>query len=357
MKKLIIITTLVLSTLVLQGCSTKQKLYILNWQEYIDEELVEKFEDEFDVKVVETNLVSNELMYAELAMNTSQFDVVFPSDYMIEKLANEDYIIDLDLEKIPNLSNLEYTEGLEYYIDNSGYSEYFVPYFWGSLGIMYRTDIDGLYDSISELEWNFLFDENSLSKYKVGMYDASRDSFAAAQLARGKSINSYSDDDLNECASMLKNSNYKMWGDDNLKGSINSKAIDAALVYSGDFFDQLWANDLENINFDLYVPQTNNVFFDGMAIPKNSKNQDLAYEFINFMVAEENAIQNASYVGYCPVFQNVFDAIIADEEMDIITNYTSWYPSLNAIPNGTVYKDLGNTYEKMENKFNDLRVG
>ncbi len=361
MKKLLILTALFGSAAVLSGCSTKEKFYILNWGEYISEDLIETFEDEFNVKVVSTELISNELMYADLGRGVS-YDIVFPSDYMVEKLQDENKIVKLNPELIPNLTDIKYTTGLDTLIENCGYDDYFVPYFWGSLGIMYSTKNHADIASVIEAnEWNVFFDSTILSKYKVGMYDSSRDSFAAAAMYlqdKGNetiTINDYTTEQLVECSLLLKNANYNSWGDDNLKGDIASGNLDMALVYSGDFFDQLYTNDYSNINYDIYIPERNNVFFDAMCIPATSKNQDLAHSFINFMIEQENAIENAFEVGYCPTIQTVYNEVIKDEDMADIIAYPAWHPQ--KITNGTLYKDLGNTtYSKMEELFAGIRI-
>ncbi|MFI3329482.1 MAG: extracellular solute-binding protein [bacterium] len=353
MKKILGLTILGLSVIALAGCSSKTKLYILNWQEYISEDLIEEFEDEFNVQVVERNLVSNELMYGDLKMKTADYDVVFPSDYMIEKLSNENLIIELDPTKLPNLykddnTRIDYTTGLETYIEGCGYEDYFVPYFWGSLGIMYKT-VDGdtsIEDTVKSQEWGVFFNDTG---YKTAMYDVSRDAYAAAQMYLGYDLNNYTTEQLKECTTLLKDFNYDVWGTDDIKGRISRGAIDIGLVYSGDFFDQLYADDYVG-NYNIYIPDTNNVFFDAMCIPTISKNQDLAYEFINFMIDKENSIENASYVGYCPVFNDVYEAVMADEEMNDVTEYPAWNPA--HITNGTVYRDLGTSkYNEMEEEF------
>lgn len=353
MKKLILLTTLILTGLVLTGCSSKEKLYILNWGEYIDDELIEKFEDEYNVKVVYETMISNELMYASIKQGAAPYDVVFPSDYMVEKLANEDLLVELDQTKLTNKT--AYTDGLDDLILESGYDEFFIPYFWGSLGIMYNTTNPSVEIDVQNYEWDIFFDDAMLSKYKIGMYDSSRDAFAAAHLSLGKSINTYTEEDLQTAKTMLQNASYNTWGDDNLKGLVASNNLQIALVYSGDFFDQLYADGLGEVSYEIHAPNTNNVFFDAMCIPTSSRNVDLAHEFINFMIEEENSTQNASYVGYCPTFQSVFNTISLDEEMEDFTKYYAWNPQL--INNGEVYKDLGNTYDEMEKLFNELRVG
>lgn len=362
MKKIIILTSLLLSTLILQGCSFKDKFYILNWGEYINEDLIDAFEEEFNVKVVSRELISNELMYSELKQGQS-YDIVFPSDYMVEKLSNENLIQKLDFNLIKNFTgNSMYTDKLDTLIDNSGYDEYFVPYFWGSLGIMYNTDDSKNKEVVERLGWEVFFDEDTLKNFNVAMYDSSRDSFAAAAMYLQDtnqdttiSINNYTTSQLNTCADLLKASKYELWGDDNIKGRIADGNIDIGLVYSGDFFDQLYSDDYENVNYDIYIPNTNNIFFDAMCIPSNSENTQLAHEFINFMMDFDNSVENALEVGYCPTIQNVFDEIIEDQDMFNIIKYEAWNPQ--NITNGLVYKDLGSTYAEMESLFTKLRVG
>ncbi len=360
MKKILCVLSVLGISVVLSGCSNKEKLYILNWQEYISEDLVDAFEDEYDVKVVSKELISNEAMYSELKRG-SNFDVVFPSDYMIEKLASEDMLLKLDTSLITNFTdNSMYSDQLDDLIDQCGYDDYFVPYFWGSLGIMYNTRKEGIVETVENYGWEVFFDETVLANNKVAMYNSSRDSYAAAamymQTVRDESIkdtsfsiNSYTDTQLEKCANLLKNSSYNMWGTDNIKGRIATGNIDIGLVYSGDFFDQLYYDDYEDINYDIFTPQTNNVFYDGMAIPSSSENPELAHKFIDFMMSHDNALENAYEVGYCPTIQSVLTKLLDDEEMNDITKYKAWNPQ--HITNGTVYIDLKETYVKMENSF------
>lgn len=366
MKKLILIAGLIFGTSTLQACDFGDKLYILNWQEYINEDLVDEFEEQFGVKVVAKNLISNELMYSELKQGNS-YDVIFPSDYMVEKLASEDLIIELDRDLITNYTSTNmYTTGLDTLVSQSGYDEYFIPYFWGSLGIMYNKTKAGVEDTVKAQGWDVFFNEETLTNNRVMMYSSSRDSFAAAAMYMQTtstsdrdttiSINNYTTAQLNKCADLLKNASYHGWGDDDIKTAIGNANADIALVYSGDFFDQLWADEFKKTNdYDIYIPEVNNVFFDAMCIPTNARNTDLAHEFINFMMEHENAVDNALDIGYCPAIQTVFNDVMSDSEMDCVTDYRAWNPY--NITYGTVYKDLGTTYSEMEKLYQALRVG
>ncbi len=367
MKKLLLLAAVAVTTTVATGCSFGEKFYITNWGEYISDDLLEEFGELHGVKVVQTELISNELMYADLKQNSYQCDVVFPSDYMVEKLSKEGLIEKLDFSKLDNYTSTSmYADGLDSLIRNCGYSDYFIPYFWGSLGIMYNTTDAGVEDTVTSLGWASLFDSTALSKYDVAMYDSSRDSFAAAAMHlydqgdSSYSINNYSTAQLDACASLLKSAKYHTWGDDNIKGSIASNNVQYGLVYSGDFFDQLYADDYSNDSYDIYIPDTNNVFFDAMCIPVNSQNKDLAYEFINFMMDHDNAVENALEVGYAPTIQAVLKEVLEDEDMADVVAYKAWNPQnlLNRDNSyAVVYKDLGDTYDAMETKFTEVRVG
>ncbi len=355
MKKIIMLASIALGVSVLPGCSFKDKLYILNWGDYMSEDMIEDFEDEFDVKVVYKTADSNESMYTLIDNETLPYDLVFPSDYMIEKLKTDNLIQKLDLTKLDNLSALgSYTDGLDDLLKECTYNDYFIPYFWGSLGIMYNTKNTELKTMIEENNWDVFFDSTLYNDYDVAMYDSSRDAFAAAQLYKGFDLNTTDKTELDECASVLKNNGYQ-FGTDTIKSRISTGNLDYGLVYSGDFFDQLWSDEGKTINYDIHVPtDSNNVFFDGVCIPVTSEETDLAYEFINFMLDFDNALDNAYEVGYTPVFQSVYKAICEDDEMEYATEFPAFHPM--RINNGTVYKNLGaTTYAYVETLFLDVK--
>src|SRR5690606_38430798 len=142
-----------------------------------------------------------------------------------------------------------------------------------------------------------------------------------------------------------------------LKESVASKNLDIALVYSGDFFDSLYFaidNDLE-VTFDMYVDQErNNVWFDAMVVPKTSNNVELAHKFINFFLDENNALDNASYIGYCPPLTNVYNQILEDEDIKELVTHPGYHPG-NV--NGQIYRHLGNDIAiKMDNILSKAKI-
>lgn len=355
MKKVVSLVVLLLAAFVLSACSGRTTLYLLNWGEYINDELVEAFEEEFGVRVRIDDVNSNEIMYTRIKNRTTRYDVAFPSDYMIEKLYNEGLLIEFDMDLLPNYQSERFDPNLQALRDElfTNNQKYNVPYFFGTLGIMYNEAKPGVKELVETHEWAVFFDRSIVgNNISVGMYDSSRDAIAAAALYLGFSLNTTSDQEFQAMEQALTNMNYDMYGTDDLKRKVAEQNLDIALVYSGDFFDQLYGtmeDDLE-ITFNMHVPDVNNIWFDGMVIPATSRNVELAHAFINFMIDEENAFENAAYVGYCPTITTVFARLAADEDYaDIIEEYP-YYPVRDAETfQGEVYRDLGpEIYQKME---------
>ena len=187
---------------------------------------------------------------------------------------------------------------------------------------MNEDDLDGT--------WDVLFDPET--PYNLGMYDSSRDSVGAALLALGYDVNSDVETELNEAEQLLIDGDYYIFGEDNLKGLVIDGVLDMALVYSGDYFDELYYAEEEEIDitFGYYVPEITNIWVDAFVIPTISENTDMAYEFINFFLQEENAIQNADWVGYAPVLTETYDLRVSDEygydydNYNPISEYGGW---------------------------------
>lgn len=322
MKKLSIFAMLVLATLTLSACGKeREKLYVLNWGDYMDLDLVEEFEDEYNVTVVYEEVGSNEEMEVKIKAGTTKYDIVIPSDYMVDKLRQQDLIHEIDQSKLDDVDFIGKATDL---YSGFEFSDYMVPYFWGTVGIMYNTDTVNMEDLTG---YDALF--NPETSYKIGMYDSARDSVGAALLYLGYDINSNVESELLEAEEALSNGVFEIFGEDNLRGQVIEGNLDMALVYSGDYFDELYAFEEEDldVNFGYYVPEVTNIWVDGFVIPKLSENTDLAYDFMNFFLREENAVYNADWVGYAPVLQNAYDILVGDE-------YGYDYENYNPFPEG-----------------------
>lgn len=351
MKKWIAFALMLFSIIVLSGCNRGPVLYLLNWGEYINEDLVASFEEEYGVRVEIEKVDSNEAMYSKIKAKTTQFDVAVPSDYMIHKLYKEDLLVELDFDQLPNYSETMFDPLLDTLRDEyfDGNKDVSVPYFWGTLGIMVNTNKTGLETLVEENGWRVFFDAELTGDAKIGMYNSSRDAVAVAQMHLGYDINSTEESVFTEVENLLKAQNYFAWGTDDLKEMVANGNCDIALVYSGDFFDMLYASmeDELPITYNMVVPDLNNIWFDAMVIPTTSTNQTLAHQFINFMIDAENAYTNATEVGYCPPITAAYEAILADPDFEeVVTDYP-YYPGL--VTQGTVYEDLGTEiYRQLE---------
>ncbi len=302
MKKLLISLVFVLA---LSACSSapKETLKVFNWGEYIDESLLTEFEREYNVNIVYETFDSNESMYIKLQTG-SHYDVIVPSDYMIQRLIEEDFLMEIDVSELENL------DGLMPETLNKAYDpemKYSVPLYWGDFGIVYnKTVVDK--EDVESQGWEVLL--NTKYANSLYMYDSERDSFTPALISLGYSLNTESETELREAADWLKRVNSSMQpvyaGDDSIDQMIN-ESKDMALMYSGDAAYVM----TENENLDYYVPvEGSNVWQDAMVIPKNADNPELAMKFMDFLLRPESALANTEYVGYRTVIQEVYDEVV-----------------------------------------------
>lgn len=365
----------------LSACDSANTLYILNWAEYIDEDLIAMFEEEYNCTVVLDIAQSNEAMFSKIVSDAAPYDIAFPSDYMIDQMINcKDEGITGPIIKKIDISKLsdDYNETYNYQFFEERFDskllemierdcpellQYSIPYFWGSLGIMYNTEkLSDKKTIIQEKGWSVLFEKDLLGNVNIGMYASARDSIAAGLLYNGYSLNTKISAEIQKAGNSLYNMNYSAWATDDLKTGVATGKYDLALVYSGDFFDALYsAYDVPegvepNITFDFIAPDNNNVFFDAMVIPQNSRNTDLAYEFIKFMIDTERVVEkegddgevieiigvayaNAQYVGYCPTIRSVYENMLENPDFEGIADLEVYWPG--NIENGEIYQYLG----------------
>lgn len=277
-----------------------QTLYVYNWGEYTGENIISDFEEETGCTVVMENFDSNEQMYIKVA-NGEAYDILVPSDYMIQRLIEEGYLQKLDHSRLDCMYKLcEDVLGLPYDPEN----EYSIPYFWGTAGIVYdTTKVD-----IEDLEregYNIFLDE----KYKgdIYLYDSERDSFMMALKALGYSMNTENEDELQEAYDWLIQCVQTMEPEivtDEIIDNMAQGRKALGLIYSG---DATYVMD-ENEDMGYYLPETGtNLWSDAMVIPKNAKNPELAHAFINYACDYDGAYDNSSYVGYTSANQEVMD--------------------------------------------------
>ena len=279
-----------------------QTLHVYNWGEYTGENIIQDFEEKTGATVVMENFDSNEQMYIKVA-NGESYDILVPSDYMIQRLIDEDYLQKLDPDKLDCMDLLaDAVKELPYDPNN----EYSVPYFWGTVGIVYDTTVVDEEDLVNE-GFNIFLDE----KYKgnIYLYDSERDSFMMALKALGYSMNTEDESELQQAYDWLvqcvRTMEPEIVTDEIIDNMVQGRKA-LGLIYSGDAAYVM----SENEDMGFYLPETGtNLWSDAMVIPANAKNPDLAHEFINHVCSYEGAYDNSSYVGYTSPNQEVMDEL------------------------------------------------
>lgn len=280
-----------------------QTLHVYNWGEYTGENIISGFEELTGAKVIMDNFDSNEQMYIKVA-NGDAYDVLVPSDYMIQRMMQEKMLQKLEPETRKEcLSELtDAIKGLPYDPKN----EYSIPYFWGTVGIVYdKTKVSK--EDLENEGWNIFLDQ----KYKgdIYLYDSERDSFMMALKALGYSMNTTSEEELNEAYNWLVNCVQTMDPEivtDEIIDNMAQARKALGLIYSGDAAYVMAEND----KMGFYMPKSGtNLWSDAMVIPKNAKNPKLANEFVRYITSYDAAMDNSSYVGYTSPNKEVMEEL------------------------------------------------
>lgn len=280
-------------------------LKVFNWGEYIGEDVISNFEDEYGVTVICDLFDSNELMYTKLQAG-DRYDVLVPSDYMIERMIANNELMPLDKSLLPNMENLtDNVKGLDFDPDLT----YSAPYFYGSVGIVYNKN-NVPKELIEEQGWDIL--KNPDYKGSVYMYDSERDSFMVAFKALGYSMNTENEDEIQAAYEWLLDQNKTMepaYVTDEVIDAMIGGIKDLAVVYSGDAAYILSQN--EDMGFCM-PKQGTNIWCDAMVIPANAENPKLAHEFINYILSYDPSYDNTLTVGYTSSNEQVRDDISAE---------------------------------------------
>ncbi len=353
MKKLYsFLTGIVLVILVLWGIShqieasmntkNSDKLVIYNWGDYIDPELLTEFTKETGIQVQYDTFDSNEAMYTKIKQGGTTYDIAIPSEYMIAKMMDEHLVEKLDQSKIKGMENID-PKLLNQSFDPG--NQYSVPYFWGTLGIVYNTK---MVKNAPE-HWSDLWREEY--RNDIMMYDGAREVMGIGLNTLGYSLNEKDPKKLQEAVDKLYTltPNIKALVADEMKGYMIQNNAAIGVTFSGEASQMLEANkDLRYV-----VPtEASNLWFDNIVIPKTVKNKEAAYAFINFMLRPENAARNAEYVGYSTPNEK------AKELMDPeVTSDETYYPSEKIINSLEHYEYLGNDWiQKYNEAFLDFKM-
>lgn len=332
-----------ISVTMLSGCGAKpsgEVLNIYNVGDYIDEDLIDKFEKETGIDVVYETFETNEIMYQKVKSGGSKYDIVVPSDYMISRMINEGLIQKIDYNNIPNYKNIDESFLNPIYDPTSEYS---VPYFWGTFGILYnKTMVEDPVDS-----WDILWNE----KYSgdIIMLDSVRDTMAIALMKLGYSMNTTNEKELDEAKELLIKQRPLVlaYANDDAKDRILGGEAAMGIVYSGDGVTLM----AENEDLVYAVPKSGtNKWVDGMCIPTDAENKDYAEKFINFMLDPENAVQNIDYIGYATPNKAALEKLDAE-----VKNNEVAYPSDEYLKKCETFIDLGDKINLYDNRWVEIR--
>ena len=322
-----------------------QTLHVYNWGEYTGENIISDFEEETGCTVVMENFDSNEQMYIKVA-NGESYDILVPSDYMIQRLIDEGYLQKLDYSSLDCMDNLcESVLNLPYDPEN----EYSVPYFWGAVGIVYdKTKVD--LEDLEKEGFAIFLDE----KYKgdIYLYDSERDSFMMALKSLGYSMNTESEKELEEAYHWLVQCVQTMEPEivtDEIIDNMAQGRKALGLIYSGDAAYVM----SENEDMGYYLPESGtNLWSDAMVIPQNAKNPELAHEFINFVSDYDGAYDNSSYVGYTSPNQEVMDELSGEggdyEEINAYIPRSGYEKDEVFVYNEATRKIISNLWSKVK---------
>ena len=331
------------STEEVETSGEQQQLFLFNWGNYIDPELIKEFEAETGIQVIYETFDSNDAMEAKLKQGGTRYDIVFPSESSITKLVNQNLLQKLDHSKIKGLENIS-PFLLNSPVDKG--NQYTIPYFWGTVGIMVNTKY---IDPESIQTWSDLWKEDF--KNKVLVLDGNREALGMALQSLGYSLNSKNENELHAAEVKLKElkPNVRAVLNEEIKTMMKLEEAPIGMGYSGDAA----AVAEENPNVQYILPKDGSaVWTDNFAIAHTAVNVEGAYAFINFMLRPENAARNAEYVGYSTPNEK------AKELMDPeVTSDETYYPSEEIINSLEHYEYLGNDWiQKYNEAFLDFKM-
>ena len=317
---------------------SEEQVIVYNWGEYIDPDVIPMFEEETGISVIYEEFETNEIMYPKIKSGAIAYDVVCPSDYMIERMVREDLLAEINWDNVPNIKNIDPT-----YMDQSKSFDpdnaYSVPYCFGTVGILYnKTMVDEPIDS-----WNVLWDHKYTDN--ILMQDSVRDAFAVALKRKGYSLNSTDVNELEEATADLIEQKplVQAYVIDQVRDKMIGNEAAIGVIYSGEAIYTQW----ENENLEYVIPKEgSNVWIDSWVIPKNAQNKENGEKFINFLCRPDIALMNFEYITYSTPNKEA-RALIEDEEL---RNSTIAFPTADMLKDCETFRFLGNDADAFYNE-------
>lgn len=347
MKKLSVLVALIMAfsffAPFLPEARAEETITVFNWYDYIDDTVIKQFEEETGIKVKYVNFTTVEEMYVKMTAGGGNYDIIIPSDYMIERMIKEDMLQELDYDLLPN------TEGLIEWMKDPSYDpegRHSVPYMWGTVGILYNTE----YIDEEITSWTSIF--NPDYQKDVFMLDSYRDTIGITLKMLGYPINTREEEALNAAKDALIQQKQDGIVQGYLVDEVKDKMIGGeaamAVMWSGDAMYAIMEND----SLRYVVPEEgSNVWLDAMCIPKTCENVEAAHAFIDFMCRPDIAYKNMQYIYYSTPIAEVVE-MLDEEELE----YEALNPSEEAVARCEFFQDISAFIEIYEKIWMEIRA-
>lgn len=353
LSKIMAVGSLCALTLSLLSCCGKSapksgsagEVYVYNWGEYIDESVIQEFEKETGIKVVYDMFETNEEMYPVIEAGGVKYDAVCPSDYMIQKMIENNLLAEINFDNVPNIKEIDprYQEMSKSFDPENKYS---VPYCWGTVGILYNTSMVDPKDVPTK--WSDLWDEKF--KNNILMQDSVRDAFMVALKSLGYSANTTNEEEIREAKELLIKQKplVQAYVIDQVRDKMIGGEAAVGVIYSGEML--YIQNEVKDLGLDYsleyVIPEDGtNLWLDSWVIPANAPNKENAEKWINFLCRPDIAKKNFEYITYPTPNKGAFDLL--DTELQ---NNKAVFPDVDSLKNSEVYKYLGDQVDSIYNE-------
>lgn len=332
-----------------QSASSKEdnKLYVYNWGEYIDEDTITQFEDETGIQVVYDLFETNEEMYPVIEAGAVKYDVVCPSDYMIQRMIANNMLAEINLDNVPNYKEI----GQEYLDIAKGFdpeNKYSVPYCWGTMGILYNTKMIKELGVPAPTKWSDLWDERL--KGEILMQNSVRDAFTVALKMQGYSLNTTDKDELAEARDLLISQKplVQAYVIDQVRDKMIGEEAAVGVIYSGEmlYIQNEVADQGKDFTLEYVIPEEGtNYWIDSWVIPANAEHKENAEKWIDFMCRPEIAKQNFEYLTYATPNKGAYELL--DDEYK---NNTAVFPDIASLTNCEIIQYPGDEADAVYNE-------
>lgn len=353
-RRIIKFLLIAISLLFISSCSfndgeKKEKLYVYNWGIYIDKTTIEDFEKKYDCKVIYDEFDTNEEMYIIVESGSRVYDVICPTDYMIEKMMRNNLLEEIDYKnKLKNFNILD-TRVLNIMKTFDKNNSYAIPYVYSTIGVIYNKTILDEKGLPYPMYWSDLF--NPIYENEILMQDAMRDLMMVGLYKNDFSLNSTNIEELDIATNDLINQRPLVNGYviDQVRDKMVMGEAGIGVTYSGEVV--YIKEEGKNYNYEYILPKNKvNLTIDAWVIPKNAKNKELAIKWIDFMLEKDIARKNYEYMHYGIPNTDVIKELPMEEQND-----TSIFPDLNDISKYELYKDLGDFEQVYSDHFKKIK--